>query len=84
VRWIVTIEGSSRDVKRLVGAYPHLAAGQGVRQAVLDFDDGREEMSDQTREAIRQQIEATLRHINGCGKLRWGRSFPKASASRAA
>ena len=32
-------------------------------------------MSDQTREAIRQQIEATLRHISGCGKLRWGRSF---------
>jgi len=35
VRWIVTIEGSSRDIKRLVGAYPHLAAGQGVRQVVF-------------------------------------------------
>ena len=75
MRWIVTFQGSSRDIERLVGAYPLLTGGEVGREAVLTFDDGHEEVSDETRDAIRREIEATLRHINGCGKLRWGRSF---------
>jgi hypothetical protein len=75
VRWIVTIEGSSQDIERLVAAYPDLRTGDGGREAVLTFDDGHDEATDATREGIRQEIETSLRHINGSGKLRWGRSF---------
>lgn len=75
VRWIVTIEASSRDIERLVTAYPDVASGDASSQAVLTFEDGHKEPTDETREEIRREIETALRHMNGSGKLRWGRSF---------
>lgn len=75
MRWIVTLEGNTRDIARLLAESPRLSAGGSDREAVLEFDDGREEATDESRQAIRAQIEAAVRHFNGFGRLRWGRSF---------
>jgi hypothetical protein len=75
VRWIATVEGNRRDVERLVGAYPRIAACNDGREAVITFEDAHDEATDATRETIRREIETALRHINASGKLRWGRSF---------
>ncbi len=37
VPWIVTIEGSRRDVARLVGAYPRLTIREGPRSSLPEL-----------------------------------------------
>lgn len=82
VRWTVSIEGNRPDIERLVTAYPDMVAGDEPRVAVLSFEDDSDVPTDETRSAIRVEIETALRHINGAGKLRWGRAFEGVSIKR--
>jgi hypothetical protein len=83
VRWIVTIEGSSRDIERLIAACPRLRVGAEGREAILALEDGYEDVSDETREAIRKEsrpFSGTSTAAASCG----GADPLRGSASRAA
>jgi hypothetical protein len=78
VRWIVTLSATKVDAERLlaapiedVGPHPNEAG-----ELVLELEDSSgDESTDETRRAIRRDVELRVRHINGFGKLRWGRGF---------
>jgi hypothetical protein len=78
VRWVITLSASNEDVESLVAASvedlaPHpTEAGEMLLQLVDSFGD---ESTDESRQAAREDIGLRVRHINGFGKLRWGRGF---------
>jgi hypothetical protein len=76
MRWIVTIETRNRrDMERLLAQPSHLAAGESPREAIVEFCDELDEATDESRQAVRTQVEKVVRHLNGVGKLKWGRTF---------
>ena len=77
VRWFVTFEGNRPDVERLLAeSSERLTATDVPREIALEITDIRYDVStDQSREAGRSLTDAALRHLNGFGKLRWGRTY---------
>lgn len=77
VRWVITLEASRGDVERLVAqAAVSLSATGNPREVELEFEDHEHEVAtDEARQAGRLIVEAAIRHLNGFGKLRWGRTF---------
>jgi hypothetical protein len=45
-------------------------------KVLLELQDSfGDESTDETRQVVKQDIDLRVRHINGFGKLRWGRGF---------
>jgi hypothetical protein len=78
VRWVVTLSATKVDAERLLAASiedlaPHPTEASKV---LLELQDSFGDAStDETRQAVKQDIDLRVRHINGFGKLRWGRGF---------
>ncbi len=82
VRWIVTPNGTKKDAERLVEHFPELSIVQedspseyhGDLHLVLDDPEGDapEEFAVNVGRTV---IDAHVRHINGFGRLRWGRLY---------
>jgi hypothetical protein len=78
VRWIVTLSTTRVDAERLLAAAIEDLAPHPTDPAVvlLELEDAfGDESTDETRQAVREDIDLRLRHINSFGKLRWGRGF---------
>jgi hypothetical protein len=78
MRWIVTLSGSKQDVERLIAeSLEDLSADSTeAGQLLLELHDSEgDESSHQTRLAAKADMDLRVRHINGFGKLRWGRNF---------
>jgi hypothetical protein len=78
MRWIITLSASKVDVDRLSAAsIADLSADPAeAREVILEFADSFGDVStDETRQVVRKDIELRVRHLNGFGKLRWGRGF---------
>jgi hypothetical protein len=78
VHWVITLSASQEDAERLLAASiqdlaPHPT---DARHMLLNVEDSfGDESTDESRQAIREAIALRARHINGVGKLRWGRGF---------
>jgi hypothetical protein len=78
MRWVITLSTTKVDAERLLaaaleGLAPHPT---DVGVVFLELEDAfGDESTDETRQAVREDIDLRLRHINGFGKLRWGRGF---------
>ena len=69
----MTVEATNRrDVERLLTNAGDLAAGDSPKEAILEFADDFEDMTDESRQAIWTHVRTRVRHLNGAGKLRWG------------
>jgi hypothetical protein len=78
VRWLITLSATNVDVERLLAASiedlsPHpTEPGEMLLTLQDSFGD---ESTSETRQAARRDFELRVRHVNGFGKLRWGRGF---------
>jgi hypothetical protein len=78
MRWVITLSASKVDVERLLAAsLADLCANPAEAvEAILEFEDPfGDESTDEIRRAVRKDVELRVRHLNGFGKLRWGRGF---------
>jgi hypothetical protein len=77
VRWLVTLEGNRSDVERLLAeSSDRLSATEAPGEVILEITDAEHDVaSDESRQAGRMLIDAAVRHLNGFGKLRWGRTY---------
>ena len=77
MRWLVTLEGNRPDVERLLAeSSERLSATDETREVVLEIADAEHDVvTDESRQAGRTLIDAAVRHLNGFGKLRWGRTY---------
>ncbi len=77
MRWVVTLEGNRLDVERLLAeSSDRLSGTEEPREVVLEVTDAEhDEATDESREAGRLLIDSAVRHLNGFGKLRWGRAY---------
>lgn len=84
MRWLVNLEGSREDIERLLAEPPQgLCATEDPRAALLEIvDPDHENNTDEARAVGKTLIDAGVRHLNGFGKLRWGRSFGGVVAKR--
>lgn len=78
MRWAITLATTREDAERLLGEKiealaPHPTDTGAVLMELEDTFGDRS--TDETRQAVRKDIDLRLRHINGFGKLRWGRGF---------
>ena len=79
------LAASRRDVERLITeSLDGLSAAEDTpERMVLELDDPEgSAVGDDAPHAAKAVIDATLRRINGFGKLRWGRTFEGSSMSR--
>jgi hypothetical protein len=78
MRWVITLSAKNVDAERLLSeliedlATHPTEAGELLLELQDSFGD---ELTDETREAVRRDIDLWVRRINGFGKLRWGRGF---------
>jgi hypothetical protein len=78
MRWLITLAAARTDAERLLSAsIEHLRAHPSEPdELLLELEDSFGDRStDETRQAVRQEIDLRVRHITGFGKLRWGRGF---------
>ncbi|MBK6956721.1 MAG: hypothetical protein IPH27_15205 [Actinomycetales bacterium] len=77
MRWLVNLEGNREDVERLLAQPPKgLAATTEAHVALLELVDPHHAyQSEEALAAGRTLLDSALRHLNGLGKLRWGRVF---------
>ncbi len=77
MRWVVTLQANAADIERLLAqASDRLSGTESSREVVLEFEDAAGDVAtDESRQSARTMIEAAVRHLNGFGKLRWGRTF---------
>jgi hypothetical protein len=78
MRWVVTLSAARLDVERLVAASIEALVSHPneLGEVLLELEDGfGDESTDETRQAVRDDIDLRVRHVNGYGKLRWGRGF---------
>jgi hypothetical protein len=78
MRWVITLSATKEDAERLLAASIEDLAPHPTepRALLLELEDSfGDESTDEIREAIRQDVNLRVRHINGFGKLRWGRGF---------
>ena len=85
VRWVVTLEGNRPDVERLLAEPSEgLSAAGDPRQVRLELEDPEHDVAtDEARQAGKVAIEAAVRHLNGFGKVRWGRATMTLTGPRA-
>ncbi len=84
MRWLVTLSGSKRDIGRLAAeSLPCLsAAADAPRELLLELRDPEGDATDEeARHAAKAAIDASVRHVNGFARLRWGRAFEGVSVS---
>lgn len=84
VHWLVSLTGNKRDVERLAGeSLPGLSTDSNApRQLLLELHDPEGDATgDDAPRAAKAVIDASVRHINGFGRLRWGRAFEGVSVS---
>jgi len=74
---MVTLEGNRLDIERLLEQSSERLTATGLsREVVLEVIDGDNDVAiGNERHAGRALIEVAVRHLNGFGKLRWGRAF---------
>jgi hypothetical protein len=84
VRWVVTLSGNGRDAERLAADLPNLSpVPNAPRELLLELDDPEGDATgDDAGHAAKAVIDATVRRINGFGRLRWGRAFGGVSVSK--
>ena len=84
VQWRITIQGSRRDIERLHGQpFEQLSGTNNPSEALLAITDGRDDLpTDESRQAAKTLIDATVRHLNGFGALRWGRAYEGITVKR--
>jgi hypothetical protein len=78
MRWVITLSASKADMKRLLAESIETLSPRpdDPSQLRLELDDSfGDQATDETRQAVRQDIELRVRHLNGFGKLRWGRGY---------
>jgi hypothetical protein len=78
MRWVVALTGSKQDTERLLaGSLEDQSADPTeAGQLLLELHDSEgDETSREARRAVKADIDVRVRHINGFGKLRWGRNF---------
>lgn len=77
MQWLVTLEGNRRDVERLLAeSSKRLWATEESRELLLEITDAEHDAAtDESRQAGRTLVDAAVRHLNGFGKLRWGRTY---------
>lgn len=81
VRWVVTLQGTTQDIERLLDEFSELSAVEDAsteyhRDVRLQLDDPEGDAPDEDGlNVARAAIEAYVRRINGFGRLRWGRMF---------
>jgi hypothetical protein len=78
MRWVVTLSANRADAERLLAAsISDLSAHPTDAGDVLLelYDTFGDESTHETRLAVWRDIELRVRHLNGFGKLRWGRGF---------
>jgi hypothetical protein len=84
VRWIVTLAGRHRDIERLAAeSLVGLSVVASVpSELILEMNDPEgDATADEAPHAAKAVIDAAVRHINGFGKLRWGRGFEGVAVS---
>jgi hypothetical protein len=77
VRWVVTLSASRQDTQRLAAELPELSPVQDAScELLLELDNPEGEATgDDAPHTAKAVIDASVRRINGFGKLRWGRNF---------
>jgi hypothetical protein len=78
MRWVITLSATKVDAERLLAAPIEDLAPRPTEagEVLLELEDSfGDESTDATREAVKRDIDLRGRHINGFGKLRWGRGF---------
>ena len=78
MRWVITLSATKEDAERLLAESIEDLAPHPTepRQLLMELEDSFGDVStDETRQAIKQDVDLRVRHINGFGKLRWGRGF---------
>jgi hypothetical protein len=77
VRWTATLKARPQDVERLAAeSVPDLSTADDDSHLVFRFSDPPDDGDfDSEIDAARAVIETFVRHVNGFGRLRWGRSF---------
>jgi hypothetical protein len=77
VEWRIIIQGSRRDIERLLGqSFEQLSGTEDPSEASLAITDGHDDLpTDESRQTAKVLIDAAVRHLNGFGALRWGRAF---------
>jgi hypothetical protein len=84
VRWLVTLSGSRKNLQLLAGeSLPGVAADAGTsNELILKLHDPEgDARAEEAALAAKAVIDSSIRHINGFGRLRWGRTFEGVSAS---
>jgi hypothetical protein len=84
VRWLVTLSASKRDVERLTeeSLADLTADATDPEHLLLELHDPEGDATgDEVPRRAKAVIDALVRHINGFGRLRWGRTFEGVSVS---
>jgi hypothetical protein len=84
VRWVVTLSGNRPDMERLAAEFPNLSSvPDSPRELSFELDDPEGDATgDDAGHAAKAVIDATVRQINGFGRLRWGRNFGRVEVSK--
>ena len=78
MRWVITLSASKVDAERLAAASIEGLSAHTTEpgEVLLEFHDSYDdESTSETRQAVKKDIDLRVRHVNGFGKLRWGRGF---------
>lgn len=84
MRWIVTLSGRRDDIDRLEAeSFAGLSRVPSDQpQLLFELDNPEDDVAaDVAPHAAKAVVDAAVRHINGFGKLRWGRTFEGVSGS---
>lgn len=84
MRWLAILSGSRQDVDRLYAeSLEGLSADESTPdQLILEvLNPEADAVGEEAPHAAKAVIDASVRHINGFGKLRWGRAFAGVSIS---
>ena len=84
LRWLITLSGSKQDVERLAGeSLPGLSTNEAApRELLLELHDPEGDATgDDAPRAAKAVIDASVRHVNAFGRLRWGRAFESVAVS---
>ena len=73
----MTLSANRQDAERLAAeSLPGLSAGDDPGQLLLELDGlGNDAPDEDAPHVAKAVVDAFVRHINGSGKLRWGRTF---------
>lgn len=75
MRWVVVLSASKPDAERLPAVTGLAAHPTEAGQLLLELQVGDGDETSEGRLAVKAEIDRRVRHINGLGRLRWGRTF---------